>query len=228
LQKELSGGLREGPRRVIVIGGADRFTPEAASAMLKTLEEPPPASCFVLLVVNGRAVLPTIVSRCQTLFLRPVSLPGLARRLEGAGVPAARAALLAKISRGWPGVAEKLAEKGESLEHYRQLGVAAIGLLTRRSAGERLKLAADWDKLGSELPLALEVFALLWRDLLMASAGSAGDPSLWGQAGEWVELCAAFNPVRLRGGLGRIVRAQGQVAGSANTRLALEEMFLDL
>lgn len=70
-QSALAGGWK-----VIVIVSADRMKAEAANAFLKTLEEPPPRTLFLLLVDSLAELLPTIVSRCQ------VVQAGGVRRLE--------------------------------------------------------------------------------------------------------------------------------------------------
>ncbi|MBN2301912.1 MAG: hypothetical protein JXN60_05290 [Lentisphaerae bacterium] len=56
--------------KVCVIAGADCMTAEAANAFLKTLEEPPGKSLFLLLTDRPQALLPTIVSRCQRVCIR--------------------------------------------------------------------------------------------------------------------------------------------------------------
>ena len=59
-----SGGWKVG-----VIVGADRMETEAANSFLKTLEEPPPKTLFLLLTDQPDAMLPTIVSRSQRIDL---------------------------------------------------------------------------------------------------------------------------------------------------------------
>ena len=60
----LAGGWKAG-----VIVGADRMTPEAANIMLKTLEEPPPQTLFLLMTDAPQELLPTIISRCQHMVI---------------------------------------------------------------------------------------------------------------------------------------------------------------
>lgn len=55
--------------RAAVIEGADRFQEAAANAFLKTLEEPPPKTLFLLLTDAADAILPTIISRCRRINL---------------------------------------------------------------------------------------------------------------------------------------------------------------
>ena len=53
--------------KACVLLGADRLSPGAANAFLKTLEEPPGRSIFLLLTDGPQFLLPTILSRCQRI-----------------------------------------------------------------------------------------------------------------------------------------------------------------
>ena len=86
------------PRRVAVIDDADAFTIEAANALLKTLEEPPPGVVMLLVGVSLARLLPTIRSRCQAVRFGPLSTDDVAAVLTGpphALSPDAAAALAA-------------------------------------------------------------------------------------------------------------------------------------
>lgn len=60
-------------RKIYIIDDAEKMTEEAQNALLKTVEEPPEYAVILLLVNNISALLPTILSRCVQLNLRPVS-----------------------------------------------------------------------------------------------------------------------------------------------------------
>ena len=60
----------EAERKVYIIRGAEDLADEGANALLKTLEEPPPAVTIILTAPDAHQLLPTIVSRCQLLALR--------------------------------------------------------------------------------------------------------------------------------------------------------------
>lgn len=67
----------EGPRKVILLGHADRLvpqesSPEAANALLKLLEEPPASTWIILTTTDAGQVLPTIRSRAVPIRLRPL------------------------------------------------------------------------------------------------------------------------------------------------------------
>ncbi len=57
----------EGQRRVVVIREADALEPQAQNALLKSLEEPPPGTIFILTTNVASALLPTVLSRCMRL-----------------------------------------------------------------------------------------------------------------------------------------------------------------
>src|SRR5262249_24546682 len=63
----------EGRRRVVIVDEADALVPEAQNALLRTLEEPPPASVFVLIPARPEMLLPTVRSRCQRLRFGPLA-----------------------------------------------------------------------------------------------------------------------------------------------------------
>jgi DNA polymerase-3 subunit delta' len=72
----------EGKRRVVIIDDADAMVPEAQNAMLKTLEEPPQGSTFVLVTSRPDVLLPTVTSRCQRLRFGTLAPPEIAAVLE--------------------------------------------------------------------------------------------------------------------------------------------------
>ena len=63
----------EGKRRVVIIDEADALVPAAQNALLKTLEEPPSLSVFILVTARPDVLLPTVRSRCPRLSFRPLS-----------------------------------------------------------------------------------------------------------------------------------------------------------
>ena len=81
--------LRREQRHDAVAGGnasdpaAHLLNDPSANALLKTLEEPPPRTQFVLVTTNGAALLTTIRSRCQRVQFRALDDQLVARRLIG-------------------------------------------------------------------------------------------------------------------------------------------------
>ena len=62
-----------GKAKVVIIDDAEWLNPQAANALLKTIEEPPPKTHFIIVAASASAVLPTIRSRLQTVRFGPLS-----------------------------------------------------------------------------------------------------------------------------------------------------------
>lgn len=82
-------GLRAEPgaARVVLVDTADQLNVNAANALLKSLEEPPPNTYFLLLTSSPGRLLPTIRSRCRVLDLSPLAEPELRRAVMAALEP---------------------------------------------------------------------------------------------------------------------------------------------
>jgi DNA polymerase-3 subunit delta' len=76
----------QGGRRVIVIHPAESMNPNAANALLKSLEEPPPGLLFILVSNRPQQLLPTILSRCVAFALPAPDTASATRWLAGQGV----------------------------------------------------------------------------------------------------------------------------------------------
>jgi DNA polymerase-3 subunit gamma/tau len=68
--------------KVYIIDEAHQITGAAANAFLKTLEEPPPHTRFILATTDPEELLPTIVSRCQRFEFRRVGVDDMVKRLR--------------------------------------------------------------------------------------------------------------------------------------------------
>lgn len=97
-------------RRFVIVDPAEAMQEPAANALLKTLEEPPSGTGFVVITHNPRALLPTILSRCQRIRFGAVPVEAIGGWLAARGLANADAA--ARLSHGCPGRALDLAEQG--------------------------------------------------------------------------------------------------------------------
>lgn len=99
-----------GKHKVYIIDGAEKLTPQAQNALLKTIEEPPVYGVIIFLTNNADMFLPTIISRCIQFNLKPlrenVILEFLIREYQ---VPEYEAKMCASFSQGRVGRAVELA-----------------------------------------------------------------------------------------------------------------------
>jgi DNA polymerase-3 subunit delta' len=113
----------EGRRRVVIIDEADAAGDDAQSALLKTLEEPPSASVFILVSSMPDALLPTVLSRCPRLRFGPLTPHDVAEVLvrdHGYAEQAARVAAAesdGSIGRALQAQSDVLAEARDAAQH---------------------------------------------------------------------------------------------------------------
>ena len=101
LKRDLGMTSYEGHGIAALILEADRMKAEAANALLKMLEEPPPQTLLILTATSLDSMLPTIVSRCQPVRLLILTREQIVAALqEKHGVPIARAQFIAKLANG--------------------------------------------------------------------------------------------------------------------------------
>jgi DNA polymerase-3 subunit delta' len=140
LISELALTALEGRFRVAIITAAQRMNPDAQHALLKTLEEPGPATCLVLCADDTAPLLPTVLSRTARLRLAPLPIEVLTTLLvDEAHVPPAAARALAIATGGRPGPALALARQPDAMLARARLSRTLLGLL---SADRRTRLAA--------------------------------------------------------------------------------------
>lgn len=158
----------EGRKRVVIIDEADAALGEAQNALLKTLEEPPPASTFVLVTSRPDVLLPTVRSRCQRLrfgAVEPAEIAAVLMRDHAYGEADAHAAASASggsIGLALEGGSEEYADARDAAQALLQ--GAAISDDPRRRLDSAKALtggAADRD----ELARRLRALSSLVRDL---------------------------------------------------------------
>lgn len=131
----------EGARRVFVIERAETMSSEVANRLLKTLEEPAPYASFILLTSAPERVLPTVISRCQSVRFDAVPVSRIAQKLIDAGVEPVRAASCAALSGGDAELAAELAtDDGDQMrsEAGKIVGSALSGASGRNRPWEAL------------------------------------------------------------------------------------------
>jgi DNA polymerase-3 subunit delta' len=108
-----------GKGKVAILDDADDLNEEAANCFLKTLEEPPPRSVFILVGTTPDRQLPTIRSRCQTVRFAPLP-DAVVRDLlqEEGGADPALLDRLVRLAAGSPGQARELTD--EALWQFRR------------------------------------------------------------------------------------------------------------
>jgi len=142
--------------RVCIVDTVDELNPNAANALLKILEEPPQQSLFLLVSHAPARVLPTILSRCRKLLLRPLSQADVISAVaQSAGLSADDPALIEAAAAAEGSVARALTLLGGDNVKLQQRTAALLASLPRVDPRELHVLG---DSLGLSDRVALAAF----------------------------------------------------------------------
>src|SRR5512143_628256 len=159
----------------------------ASNALLKTLEEAPSYAVLVLTADNPEQLLPTIVSRCEVLRLRPVPVEKVeafvAERMAraqagGKELPGAQAGarLIAHVSSGRPGYAVRLLEDPSALALRAEKLADLQGMLSSTRA-QRFAYAEKYKDDRDGLRSLFLIWLSFWRDVLLRAGGAQTPPA---------------------------------------------------
>ncbi|HEX3050040.1 MAG TPA: DNA polymerase III subunit delta' [Aggregatilineaceae bacterium] len=211
--------------RVAILRRFHEATPQAQDALLKTLEEPPPNVVLIVTANAADALLPTILSRCQPLHLRPLPIQQLQEALkQGWNVAEDEAQLLAQISGGRIGWAIKALEDPAEREWRTQV-LDALEMALKGNRRERFALVEHLALEKSVLLPMLDVWQGYWRDALLMASGSRAPITNYDRRGTIRDM--AIGREAAQQALEATRRTIDQVDRNANARLALEVLMLD-
>lgn len=229
--RELLGQLSLHPlharRRLVIIDPADALNAESANALLKTLEEPPRGTGFILVTSRPMDLLATVRSRGQRVRFQPVEPARLVPWLEGQGIhPAAE---LARLAEGCPMRALALAEGGlQSWREARDTVVLAISRGTAaRLAWSEAHAKGERAEVSGELTLCLDALRLLLRDALRRLDEQAQPDQLYNSdrlelVDAWADRLGVHGLVRLDEALSE---ADQDLQANVNPRLAMDALL---
>jgi DNA polymerase-3 subunit delta' len=226
--REIIAGLQlqrhSARRRVVIIDPADTLTEEAGNILLKTLEEPPAGTQFVLVTSRPGSLLQTVRSRSQRVRFGPVPRAELEAWLTGRGLDPR----LAAEAMGSPGTALRLAE-GEATERRAVSDAlfAVVGQPLHRAFAFCEAAGKKGEGGGGGAALAVDAVEDLLRDVVAVASGreSAVDPAR-------VPVLRVWARAMWPGGIARVASAVGvareRLELNVNGRIVLEALLATL
>jgi DNA polymerase-3 subunit delta' len=228
LQHVLSLSPYDAVYRVAILLRFEEASTSAANALLKTLEEPPAQVIIILTAESGERLLPTIVSRCELLRLRPVSVDEVSLGLSTKwNISKERANLLAHISGGRPGFALRLQNEPELLENRNQW-IGDLDRLISASLVERFNYAEKMAKDKDTLIKLLQIWLSFWRDVLIFSMDASLKLTNLDHETEIKHLANKLNVNQTRQFVSKLEQTIVLLSNNVNTRMATEVLLLDL
>jgi DNA polymerase III subunit delta' len=227
LQHSLSLAPYEARYRVALLLRFEEANTNTANAMLKTLEEPPPQVVVILTAKSIESLLPTIVSRCEVLRLRPLSIDETSTGLQKLKrVPVEEADKLAHIAGGRPGYALRLFEQARLFEQ-RQSWLEELLRLLASSRTERFAFARESVDNPDDLRSELLVWLTFWRDVLISSAGLTSALTNLDYSPKIIQLAEEVGLQNALFFVNAIESTLERIDRNVNPRLALEVLLMD-
>lgn len=187
----------EAPQRVVIVRRAEELSVAAANALLKTLEEPPSHTRFVLLTSHPGELLPTIRSRTLPLRFAPLADAVVERILVADGVDASRAREIAALAGGSVEIARELADpraaeaRNNAVETFRRAARAPLAELLEATS-DYANTSDDRERLRADLSAFLAAEATELRRLVRTNAPSSDVDAILCRHAAATEVTAAL------------------------------------
>lgn len=222
--REIIGYLsvsRQSRYKIIILKNIERMTPEAANALLKTLEEPAQGVVMVLTTGQSRQVLPTLISRCRLVSFRALSDNDLKAFLaeKYPERDQAQRDKVAAFSLGAPGKARQLLDDSELLGLYEKTYDMVQEFLRGAPIYKRFAFAEEIAQSEVKLQVFFDVCLHVLRSNLFGHYGLVTH--------QHASEISRHAPEALINLLKRVVDAQVLVQHNVNQRLTLENVLLD-
>jgi DNA polymerase-3 subunit delta' len=158
------------PRKIYIVNEGEKMTPQAQNALLKTLEEPPEYAVILILTTNVEALLPTVLSRCVVLNMKPVS-DALVKKylMEQLGVPDYKANICVAFARGNIGKAKLLASS-EEFEKVKDEAISLVKNINDMEIHEIVKAIKKISEYKFDVNDYLDILMAWYRDVLFFKA----------------------------------------------------------
>lgn len=220
----------EGRYKVFLVQDAHLAHESFSNKVLKTLEEPPEHVVICVTATDRSELLPTIVSRCEVLELRPLPVATAQDALiQGWQVDPGRAELLARLCNGRFGWAVRQLEdeagaaaRLDMLEELRRL--VAASRVERLHFAEMTAANRDNRRLFS----MLELWVTWWRDVLLVQHGCIDAISNLDQQTEVERHARDLSAASVQRHLATLKRVEQYLHHTVNTRLAMDALLLDV
>lgn len=217
------------PRKIYIVNEAEKMTVQAQNALLKTLEEPPAYAVILLLTTNVNAFLPTILSRCVVLNMKPVADEKVKKYLmEELQVPDYKADVCVAFARGNVGKAKQLASS-EDFEKVKEEALALLKYVQDMDVTEMIAAIKKISEYKLDVNDYLDILTIWYRDVLLFKAT--------GDANHLVFREELSNIRRVAGrtsyeGIEKVIRslekAKSRLDANVNFDLAMELLLMDM
>jgi DNA polymerase III subunit delta' len=229
LQEEFSKTGVESKQKVYIISQADRMTVNAANSLLKFLEEPHAQTLAILMTEQVHQIIPTILSRCQTLSFQPLSPKSMVDRLVEMGANESQAPLLGSMTNN---IDEAFALFGDDwFAQAQKIVVKLYEVLNRSPLEALLVLQEEWFmhfKEKEQIDRGLDLLLLIFKDLLYIQVGKNEQVVFVNERSRLEQFALQCSSYNLTEQMSAILEAKRKLQANMNPQLLMEQLVLNL
>lgn len=215
------------PYKVYIINEGEKMTPQAQNALLKTLEEPPAYAVILILTTNMDAMLPTILSRCVSLHMKPAPDNEIRKYLmEQLQVPDYKADVCVAFARGNVGKAKALATS-EEFDNIKADAVSLLKYIGDMDMSETVEAIKKISEYKFNIDDYLDIIAVWYRDVLLFKATSDANHLIFKEEIQYIRKVADKSSYE---GIEDIIKAvesaKARLKANVNFELTMELLLL--
>ncbi len=174
IRRQINGDVAikpyKGPKKIYIMGEGEKMTVQAQNALLKTLEEPPEYAVILILTTNVNSLLPTILSRCVVLNMKPVKDAQIKKYLmEHMEIPDYKADICVAFARGNVGKARLLA-KSEEFDKVKEEAVTLLKYINEMELNEIVTAIKKINEYKFDVNDYMDILSIWYRDVLLFKA----------------------------------------------------------
>lgn len=215
--------------KIYIMNEAEKMTAQAQNALLKTLEEPPEYAIIILLATSKTSLLPTILSRCIQLDMRPVEDKVVRKYLMSElKIPDYQADICVAFARGNIGKAKSLAQS-EEFENIKEEAIRVLKYIKDMEVADIVKTLKTLQEYKMNINDFLDIMIIWYRDVLLYKATMDADSIVFKDEGAQIRKNASESAYE---GIEEIINAiektKARLKANVNFDLAMELLLLTI
>lgn len=160
----------KGPWKIYIMNEGEKMTVQAQNALLKTLEEPPAYAVLLILAANVDSLLPTVLSRCVVLNMKPAKDAQIKKYLmETMEIPDYKADICVAFARGNVGKAKLLANS-EEFDKVKEEAIILLKNIREMELNEIVTAIKKINEYKFDVNDYLDILSIWYRDVLLFKA----------------------------------------------------------
>lgn len=217
------------PYKVYIVNEAEKMTPQAQNALLKTLEEPPAYAVILLLTANANSMLQTISSRCVVLNMKPTGDEQMREYLmHKLQIPDYRAQVCVAFARGNVGKAKMLASS-EDFETVKQEAVSLLKYIKDMDVAEIIAAIKKISDYKMEVNDYLDIISVWYRDVLLFKATNDANHLIFREEIQNIRKVAGRTSYEgIECVLGALEKAKSRLKANVNFELTMELLLMEI